>query len=239
MSSMEETMNQRAKIDIAWGLLLAAIALTVTPAANAQLMNGGGAQAHDWEFIIGPSFLLSNNFNANGGSTVNIDSTVGFKIGAYYYLTDHFSLGGTYGYAGAGFNATVQSATSPGTTSLENGHLYINQFMFDARYSLLQGPIRPYALVGMGYNYTNTNIANGYSSGCWWDPWWGYYCGTYAHTKSVSGFTYQVGAGVEVNFSRSFAVDVGYNETWVDWSHGTPGFGSVDLMFVWRTPSYY
>jgi opacity protein-like surface antigen len=232
-------MNQGAKMNIAWGLL-AAVALTVPPAANAQL-SSSGAQAHDWEFIIGPSFLLSDsNISFGHGTSASIDSTVGFKIGGYYYLTDHFSIGGTYGYAGAGFNATIASANTPPTGStLSNGHLYINQFMFDARYSLLEGPIRPYGLAGMGYNYTNSNVANGYSSGCWWDPWWGYYCGTYAHTKSVSGFTYQVGAGVEVNFSRTFALSVGYNETWVDWSHGTPGFGSVDLMFVWRTPGYH
>lgn len=229
-------MNRGAKTNIALALVLAAIALTVTPAANAQL--SGGAQAHDWEFIIGPSFLLSQSANYNGGTTVSVDSTVGFKIGAYYYLTDHFSLGGTYGYAGAGFNATVQSAnTPPGQPALNNGHLYINQFMFNARYSLLDGPIRPFGVAGMGYNYTDSNIANGYSSGCWWDPWWGQVCGTFAHTKSVSGFTYQVGAGLELNFSRAFAVSVGYNETWVDWSHGSPSFGSVDLMFVWRTPS--
>jgi opacity protein-like surface antigen len=230
-------MNQGAKINIVWGLLLAAIALTVTPSARAQL-SGSGAQAHDWDFFIGPSFSLSQNVNFDGGSKADIGSTTGFKIGGSYWLTNHFAVGGYYGYANSNFSATVQGANGNTNTSIENGHLYTNVFMFNGRYALLDGPIRPYGLIGLGYNWTDTNIANGYSSGCWWDPWWGYYCGTYAHTKNSSGVAYQVGAGVEVNFSRSFSMTAGYNETWVDWAHSssTPGFGTIDVMFQWRFP---
>jgi opacity protein-like surface antigen len=233
-------MNQGAKINIVWGLLLAASALTAAPSARAQM--AGGAQANDWDFIIGPAWMLSQTVNFEHGSKAEIDSSTGFKIGGYYWFTSHFSFGGTYGYANSNFNATVQGANGNVGTSLENGHLYINNFMFNARYSLLDGPIRPYGLVGLGYNWTDTNIATGYSSGCWWDPWWGYYCGTYAHTKNSSGVAYQVGAGVEVNFTRTFSMTAGYNETWIDWSHSssTPGFGSIDVMFQWRFPgSHY
>jgi opacity protein-like surface antigen len=234
-------MNQRTKMSFVFVLLLGAIALTVTPSVRAQALSGGGGQAHDSEFFIGPSFLLSTDVNYDHGTTVHTDSTAGFKIGGWYYLTDHFSLGGSYAYANASFNATIGSASNPpGSSQLSNGHLYINQFMFNGRYHFLNGPIRPYVLAGMGWNYTDSNVATGYSSGCWWDPWWGYYCGTYAHTKSTNGFTYQVGAGLEVNFSRTFALTLGYNETWVDWSHGgTPGFGGVDFMFVWRFPGHW
>jgi opacity protein-like surface antigen len=233
-------MTKAANVKLALLVLVAALVVALPPAARAQ---SSGPAAGDWEFALGPSFGMSKTVDFNGGSTADIQSSWGGKFGAYYYLSDHLSLGGSYAYASGDFNATVQpGAGTPGGAQLENGHLYSNSFMFNARYSLLDGPIKPYGLIGIGYNFTNTNIASGPPQvGCWWDPWWGYVCNGYQNTKSTSGFEYQVGAGVQLNFSRGFAVQAGYNETWISFhnSSGTPSFGSVDVLFVWRYGSGY
>jgi len=43
---------------------------------------------------------------------------------------------------------------------------------------------------------------------------------------------------VQCNFSRSFAVNIDYRHTWIQLSNanGTPGFGGVELLFLWRFP---
>ena len=222
-------------------VLVSAVALAASQGAAAQMMgsNAAGAQG-DWEFRIGPVFQESKNVSFNGGSNANIDSTVGVKIGAGYYVTDHLIIGGNFSYGQSSFNGSIRQNT--GTSFIQNGHVDFSTMMFDATYTFLPGPIQPFGKVGLGWNWINTNIASGPpQAGCWWDPWWGYICSGWQPTHGASSFTYQAAAGVQFSFSRSFAVDLDYQYTWVDLSNtnSTPGFGAVELLFVWRFPAYY
>jgi len=224
-------------------ILASAAALVASQGAAAQMMSpGAGGHFGDWEFRIGPVFQESKNVGFNGGSNANIDSTVGVKIGAGYYATDHLIIGGNFSYGQSSFNGRVQSTTPGVSASLENGHVDFSTLMFDASYTFLEGPIKPFGKVGIGWNWINTNIASGPPQvGCWWDPWWCQVCTGWLPTHGASSFAYQAAAGVQFNFSRTFAVDVDYQYTWIDLSNanGTPGFGSVELLFVWRFPGYY
>jgi opacity protein-like surface antigen len=222
--------------------LAACAALLASQALSAQ---GTGPSAADWEFRIGPVFVDSKTVDFNGGSSAKLDSNTGGRIGVAYYMTDQFSLGGEFAYSRANFNATVIGNSAPGqppsTTRIEGGHAEFSTFNFTAAYHLLEGPIRPFGVAGIGWNWVNTNIATAPPQvGCWWDPWWGYICTPYQPTKGASSFTYQLGAGVQFNFNRQFAVDVDYRETWVELhnANGTPGFGSIEAMFVWRFTGY-
>ena len=97
-------------------------------------------------------------------------------------------------------------------------------------------------MAGLGWQWLNTNIASAPpQTGCWWDPWWGYVCSTWQPTHGSSSFTYQVGGGLQFNFSRTFAVNVDYRYTWFQLSNasGTPAVGSVELLFIWRIPGHY
>jgi opacity protein-like surface antigen len=226
-------------------ILVSAAALAVSQGAAAQMGHGGnnvGGAMGDWEFRIGPVFQESKNISFNGGSSADIDSTTGIKIGAGYYVTDQFIVGGNFSYGQSSFNGTVQSGTPGINAQIENGHTDFSTMMFDATYTFLPGALKPYGKVGLGWNWINTNIASGPpQTGCWWDPWWGYICSGYQPTHGASSFAYQVAAGVQFNFKRSFAVDLDYQYTWIDLHNtsSTPGFGAVELLFVWRFPSYY
>jgi opacity protein-like surface antigen len=210
--------------------------------ASAQAFNGAGGAAGDWEFRIGPVFQESKKVNFNGGSYADIDSSTGFKIGSGYHLTDQVIIGGNFGHGQSNFNGVVQSGTPGINAAVENGHVDFNTLMFDATYLLLPGAFKPYGKVGLGWNWLDTNIASGPpQGGCWWDPWFGYICSAYQPTHGSSSFAYQVAGGLQVNLNRSFAIDVDYQYTWIDVQHasGTPGFGAVELLFVWRFPGHY
>jgi opacity protein-like surface antigen len=224
-------------------VLVAAAVLGAAQGAGAQVVgtNTAGGHVGDWEFRIGPVFQESKNVSFNGGSNANIDSTTGVKIGAGYYITDQLIVGGNFSYGQSNFNGTVQSGTPGVGASIENGHVDFSTLMFDATYTFLPGPIKPFGKVGLGWNWVNTNIASGPPQvGCWWDPWWGYVCSGWQPTHGASSFAYQVGAGVQASFSRSFAVDLDYQYTWIDLHNtsSTPGFGAVELLFVWRFAAY-
>jgi opacity protein-like surface antigen len=225
-------------------VLVSAAALAAVQGAGAQMMGGGntGGAMGDWEFRIGPVFQQSKNVGFKGGSNADIDSTTGVKIGTGYYVTDQLIIGGNFGYGQSNFNGTVQGGTGNIASHIENGHVDFSTLMFDATYTLLHGPIKPFGKVGLGWNWINTNIASGPpQTGCWWDPWWGYVCSGYQPTHGDSSFAYQVGAGVQFSFSRSFAIDADYQYTWIQLSNanGTPGFGAFELLFVWRFPGYH
>ena len=223
-------------------VLVSASALAASHGVGAQMYGGGTVTMSpgDWEFRIGPVWQESKNVTFNGGSNADINRTTGVKIGTGVYVTPQLAIGGNFAWSSTSFNGTVKG--NLGTSSIENGEIYNDVLNFDAIYTILDGPIKPYGVAGLGWNWIDTNIANGPpQTGCWWDPWWGYVCSGYQPTKSSSGFTWQVGAGVQFNFSRAFAVDLDYRYTWIDLQHanGTPGLGTIQLMFVWRAARGY
>ncbi|HVN44750.1 MAG TPA: outer membrane beta-barrel protein [Steroidobacteraceae bacterium] len=226
------------------GLLvwIAAATLAASQGAVAQLMGpGNGGAMGDWEFRIGPVFQQSKNVEFNGGSNADIDSTTGIRVGTGYYVTNDLIVGMNFGWSQSTFNGTVKGNLA--NSYIENGHVDFSTLMFDAQYVFpLRSAIKPFVVAGLGWNWINTNIAAGPPQvGCWWDPWWGYVCSGYQPTHGSNSFAYQAGAGVQLNFTRTFSINVDYRYSWIDLSNanGTPGFGAVGLMFVWRFPSYH
>ena len=226
----------------------AAAALAASQNAVAQFGTPVGAQAGDWEFRIGPVFTESKNIAFNGGSNANVDSTTGVKIGTGWYVSPHLAIGMNFAWANTSFNGTVCStsiacnAANPPSVHIENGHVDFSTLNFDGTYTFLEGPLKPFIVAGIGWQWLNTNIASAPpQTGCWWDPWWGYVCSTWQPTHGSSSFTYQVGGGLQFNFSRTFAINVDYRYSWFDLNNasGTPALGSVELMFVWRFPGYH
>ena len=231
-------------------VLVAASALAASQGAMAQMGRGGdvNASAGDWEFRIGPVFTESKNISFQGDSSVKLDSTTGVKIGTGWYVSPHLAIGMNFAWANTSFNGTVCStsiacnAANPPSVHIENGHVDFSTLNFDGTYTFLDGPFKPFIVGGLGWQWLNTNIASAPpQTGCWWDPWWGYVCSTWQPTHGSSSFIYQVGGGLQFNFSRTFAVNVDYRYTWFELSHstGTPALGSVELMFVWRFPGYH
>ena len=221
-------------------LVLVSVALLgATQGAGAQMMGGTGGTTGDWEFRVGPVFTESKTINFDGGSTAHLKSDTGIKLGAGYFVTDHLILGGNFAWGRSDFNGTVQGTN--GATAYENGRVDLSTLMFDATYTLLEGPIKPFGVVGLGWNWASTNIASGPpQTGCWWDPWWGYICSGYQPTKGSTSFSYQIGGGVQFNFTKAFAVNADYRYTVIDLDNASskPGIGAIELMFVWRTGHY-
>jgi len=215
--------------------LLTCAALLAAQAVSAQ------GTAGSFEFTLGPVYAFSKHLDFKEGSTVDLDSNTGGRFGVAFYLTDDFALGADFGYSRANFDATVVGDTSSGqpptTVAIENGRTEFSTFNFTATYHLLDDWFRPFGLLGLGYNWVHTNISLlPPQTGCWWDPWYGYICGTYQPTHNAGSLTYQVGAGVQFNFSDSFGVNLDYRETWIELQNAnkTPGFGSVEALFIFR-----
>jgi opacity protein-like surface antigen len=103
-------------------------------------------------------------------------------------------------------------------------------------FNLSDGPLTPFVGGGIGYTWIDTNVPNGLpTTGCWWDPWWGYVCYTEYPTKTTDAFSYQATAGLRWALNPSTFLRLAYNSQWIQLgdAEGTPRFDAVALEVGW------
>lgn len=198
-------------------LQFAVFGLAAACAAGAFAQNSP-PRGGKWEFTLEPQFIHSQSFDSGNGSGGTVDSTLGFGFGVAYNLNNHLSLGGDFTWTNANYNSTTAGAGSgAGTSFTSNGTLYANTIRFNATWNILNGDFTPFVVGGIGSTYIDTNIPNGPPSNqCWYDPWWGYYCGIYVPTKTAYYVSYSGGLGVRFDLDRSIFLRASVLRQWLD-----------------------
>ncbi len=88
---------------------------------------------------------------------------------------------------------------------------------------------------GIGYSFIDTNIPSGRpSTGCWWDPWWGYICITVQQTKGIDEFVYELDVGGRWDFSDYGSARLSIENHWIDIGTGSPSALQIKLGFSYR-----
>src|SRR5262245_44914557 len=170
-----------------------------------------------WEFTLQPQVTKSQDFSAGNGAEGHIDSTLGFGFGIMYNLNNHFSLGGDFQWSNASYSATTAPAPgNPAGPFAATGVLETSTIRFNAIWNFSASDFTPFLLAGIGSTYIDTNIpANPLAPPvCWWDPYWGYYCGTPTRTAYYVSFT--GGAGVRWDLDRNIFLRAMFDRLWVD-----------------------
>ena len=211
-------------------IVVAALCACSTSVCFAQIRAG------KWEFTLQP--LYAESFDVSGnGSKADVDAAWGFGMGFAYNLTDNFSIGGDFSWAQADYKATVSPAAgNPGASYTADAELETSSLRLNATWNILKTAFTPFIMGGVGATYVDTNIPNGPPQDyCWYDPWWGYYCGTTVPTKDDTYFSYMAGAGVRWDSQGSFFLRGMVAEQWLDVGGqvGTPGvvFYRIDIGF--------
>ena len=189
-----------------------------------------------WETRLGIAFQSSADMDFEGGTTADFDSDTGLRLGFGYHYTDHLEFGMNFGWGQTDYDAKI-AGDEIGEIFGVNGEFEYFTFAGDVTYNFLTGPFSPFVVGAIGWSWIDTNIATGPpQTGCWWDPWWGYVCSSFQDTKSLDGFTYQLGVGARYDFSRNFAVHGSYRVTWLDLDNaeGTPDFDGFELSVGWK-----
>jgi len=208
---------------------LAVVLLAGATAADAQYREGR------WEVSLGTFYQLGTGIENANGSTIDTDDEFGFSLGGGYNFSDRLAT--TFGlqWAGVGYDAdgigedgVPFDISGKYDTFTISGNLVLN---------LADGPFVPYVGAGIGWTWLDTNVPSGPpSTGCWWDPWWGYVCYTTYPTETTDAFSYQALLGVRYEFDndRTF-LRLGYTSQWMDFSNasGTPRFDVIVLDIGW------
>jgi opacity protein-like surface antigen len=208
---------------------IAVAGLTLSAFAYAESDREAG-----WEGGIDIVYQAATTINFNGGSKASLDDDLGFSITFGYRISPRLETQFALDWSSVDYGVTLVTGT--GGTLRGSGSYEAFTPRFNLVLNILNQPFTPFAMAGVGYAFIDTNIPNGRpSTGCWWDPWYGYLCTTVTPTKSIDGLTYQAGFGLRWDVTESGTLRLGYERHWVDFGHsGEPYVDQVKLGFVWR-----
>jgi opacity protein-like surface antigen len=193
--------------------LLSSTVLILLVASSAQAQRSRTAypsRADRWEFSLQTRFTFGQEFNAEGGSSVRTQDDLGWAFGFAYNFDQHWNLGFGFGWRSLPYTANVVGDVDPPETVRYSSNLSISTIGVSGTWHVLDGTLSPYATGGLGWTLIDTNIFAGFGSGCWWDPWWGYRCGSFPTTYGKDAWTLAVGGGLRAELTDAFFLLGGY-----------------------------
>ena len=221
---MKTTLSTILKLFLA---VLAGLAL-YAPAAQAGDRGKGGAGS--LEFSVPLNYTSSSTINGQNGSSAEINSALNMGFGMGYNVNDNFQVNGVFSWAQRNYAAK----NTGNVTGDYNGTLYTSTLQLNAVYYFMAGDFTPFVQGGFGTTYVDSGIPNGgSSSSCYWDPYWGYVCGTYQPTKTSTNISYSGGLGARMDINRQFAMQGSINKFYID-SASKPSFNIFRVDFIFR-----
>ncbi|MEZ5566654.1 MAG: outer membrane beta-barrel protein [Gammaproteobacteria bacterium] len=188
-------------------LLFGIVAFAMTGPASAR------DRAQTWDFNVGLFNSDSVTVDGEQGTGLDIDSEVGFSLGGAYNFTNRLALGLDLSWVSPRYKATFLPDTGPPLETI-SARLDALSIQGKGTFNFLQGPVTPFIEVGFGWTDIDSNIANGpVSTGCWWDPWWGYICASYFDTYSDTVTTWSGAVGMRWDVNDNFGVKASYGRS--------------------------
>ena len=192
-----------------------------------------------YEITLQPRYAAGKDIDGTGGSKIALDPGWGLGAGFGYNLTDRFALHLDGSWTRANYQATISTTDTggnPAGSTTAGGTLDTATVALNASYYILDGPLTPFLLGGIGWTFVDSNIPSGPPQGvCWYDPWYGYVCTSYRNTYTRNYFSYNLGAGVRWDPIPGFFLRGAVGLQWVDLGEpGTTDFlgGRLDVGYM-------
>ena len=196
-----------------------------------------------WDFGGEVLYQFSQDVDFEGGSRASLDDDLGLALSFTYRFNSRFELLFGVDWNSVDYNADIAPApTSPGGPVIGTGFSVEGSIEYwtprvGVNFNLLESDLTPYVTGGIGWAFIDTNVPEGRpQSTCWWDPWYGYICGTFQNTKSVDELEYNVGVGLRWDLNRTMSLRFGYERHWIDLNDAssTPGFDQLKVGIIGR-----
>jgi opacity protein-like surface antigen len=173
------------------------------------------------------------------GASLDFDSDLAWGITGGYNITSKFYVGGEWNWASPDYVLRRGADVGGGlTVPIVNAQADVSTLLFKAAFNFIDGPLTPYVEVGLGWTTTDSNVVipGSGSSGCWWDPWWGYVCTSWYDTYSDTRSTYTYAVGFRWDLSDSIALRASYGEREVDTNQALEDITIDDLRveLAWK-----
>lgn len=199
-----------AKHDISIYLVLLSLVFVCSLADAASTVRAG-----KWEGTIQLIGNDSSSSNGENGSSFDVESEFGIGGGIGYNFSNNFAITFDMSYIKPKYKA-VYNTDSDGLVEIKHEMTVFNG-QLNGVWNIVDGPFTPYLEGGIGWTYVDSNVADGPpTTGCWWDPWWGYVCRNFYSTYEETSFSYGFGGGLRYEFSNRMFLKGGLNRYYVD-----------------------
>ncbi|HEU4618298.1 MAG TPA: outer membrane beta-barrel protein [Gammaproteobacteria bacterium] len=185
-------------------------------AAAAQSQRSGD-RAKTWEIGFNAFNAYSDALSGQGGSSLHVDSAIGFGGVASYNLTNRVAVLGEINWSHPDYRADLKLDNGTGTVEAIHGNLDVATVLLKGLYYFSESDFSPYIEFGAGWSRIDSNIANGQpSTGCWWEPWWGYVCAQSFDTYHDTRTTYTGAFGVRWDIDPSLLLKLSWGVLEID-----------------------
>jgi len=180
-----------------------------------------------WDFTLQTRYIGSVEITGDGGASAKLEDDLGWGFGFGYNVNERFNIGFFTSWRYTNYNAK-RGVDGIAVDSLKySGSLETATIGLSGDWNILPRKFTPYVSGSIGYTLVDTNIPTDAYSGCWYDPWYGYVCGTAVDTYTADAASYSLGAGVRLELSKAVFFKVGYEHDWID-------FGTAQDADVFR-----
>lgn len=205
-------------------------------ANDAQAQFSTSSRAGSWDFGLTITDQSSEVLYGQEDSSLDIASRVGWGLTALYNANDHLAVGLDFVWNRPNYEATriVEDPMAPDTVRSK-----LDMFSYEVKgvYHIVDGAFTPFVEASAGWTNMDSNIPDGPpTSGCWWDPWWGYICNSYYSTYSKTRFSYGGAVGFRFDMRGGVGIKASYGVKEIDTSNATESasFENWRLELLWK-----
>ncbi len=192
-----------------------------------------------FEFFLMPQFTNSKLLKFDNGAEADINERSGLGFGLGYNFNHHLELSLQFISSSSNYTGTRIINNDPEDPENPNGpqkfaaNMYTSSINFGVTVNLLKSAFTPYIGANIGSTYIDSGVPTGQiSTGCWWDPWWGYICAPYTQTYTATKVNYGANAGLRYDFNRKLFIKGGASMNFIDLpSSNSSEFISYQFIF--------
>jgi hypothetical protein len=173
------------------------------------------SRANKWSILLMPTVTDEKVVDFQNGAKADISRHSGLAFGFGYNYNSHLEIGLLFHTAGGNYTGT--RVDENGTKEKFTANLYTSRFDIDLTYNISRKAFTPYVSLFLGSTYIDSGVPTGnITTGCWYDPWYGYICTPVAETYTSNQFDYGIGAGLRYDFNRQIFIKGGISQTFID-----------------------
>jgi len=182
-----------------------------------------GSREGRWEGSVILAFQTGVDQAYEGGSELNVDSTLGWGLSFAWNWTEKLNLSYRYLSTSPGYVAMfVPEEGSPEIPRTIEHDMSKSSHQFNITYNFLNKAFTPFVVAGVGWTKLDSNVPSAPPGvNCWWDPWWGYICFSDWETYSTSQFSYNLGAGVRWDINTMLFTKASYVREFLSVENGS------------------
>lgn len=171
------------------------------------------------------------------GTSLAVEGDTGWGGWGSYNFTDRLAVSFDYTYLSPRYRATYRLDNGGGQLETLSHVASVGNLQVKGTFYFLDGPLTPYVEAGAGWAWVDSNVATGPpTTGCWWDPWWGYICQSYYNTYNDRSASYSAAVGIRWDLSADYTLRADYGILNVDTSAASDPIEvtALRVAFGWR-----